>query len=117
MDAEPVDIALIKKCITVDIPCVPTAVGNIQKAVQKYVKFPGMDSEYCDSINELLDTAKNWCLRMEELHNKAKIHSINSSKGDTAAVFTDNAKVNIHEFLESAKIAYLGWGNSVQKAC
>ena len=48
MDAEPVDIALIKKCITVDIPCVPTAVGNIQKAVQKYVKFPGMDSEYCE---------------------------------------------------------------------
>ena len=65
-----------------------------------------MDSEYCESINELLDTVKNWCLRMDELHNEAKIHSINLCKGDTAVVFTDNAKVTIHEFLESAKIAY-----------
>ena len=113
MDAEPVDIALIKKCITVDIPCVLTAVGNIQKALKKYVKFPGMDSEYCDSINELLDTAENWCLKMEELHNEAEL----KSKGDTAdvGVFSDNAKVTSYEFLDSVKIAYLGWGNSLEK--
>ena len=57
IDVEPVDISLIKKCKTVDVPCIHDAVGNIQKALQKYVKRSGMDSEFCDSINELLDTA------------------------------------------------------------
>ena len=57
-------------------------------------------------------------MRAEELYNKAEIHSINTSKGDTAdvGIFSFNAKVTIYEFLESAEIAYLGWGNSVQKA-
>ena len=52
------------------------------------------------------------------LYNKAEIHSINTSKGDTAdvGIFSDNAKVTVYEFLEAAEIAYLGWGNSVQKA-
>ena len=118
MNMEPVDISLIKKYKTVDVPCVHTAIGNFQKALQRYVKFPGMDSEYCDSINELLDNAENWCLRVEVLYNKAEIHSINTSKGDTAdvGIFSDNAKVTVYEFLEAAEIAYLGWGNSVQKA-
>ena len=31
-------------------------------------------------------------------------------------VFSDNTKVTVYEFLEAAEIAYLGWGNSVQKA-
>ena len=31
-------------------------------------------------------------------------------------IFSDNAKVTVYEFLEAAEIAYLGWGNSVQKA-
>ena len=77
-----------------------------------------MDSEYCDVINDLLDDAENWCLKVERLYNKAEIHSINTSKGDTADVgmFSDNAKVTVYEFLEAAEIAYLGWGNSVQKA-
>ena len=77
-----------------------------------------MDSGYCDAINDLLDDAENWCLRVEVLYNKAEIHSINTSKGDTADVgtFSDNAKVSVYEFLEAAEIAYLGWGNSVQKA-
>lgn len=42
-----------------------------------------MDIEYCDTINELLDTAENWCLTTEELYDKAEIHSINTSKEDT----------------------------------
>ena len=52
------------------------------------------------------------------MYNKAEIHSINTSKGDTAdvGIFSDNAKVTVYEFLEAAEIAYLGWGNSVQKA-
>ena len=112
------NISLIKKLKTVDVPSVHTAVGNIQTSLQKYVKFHGMDHEYCDSINDLLDSAENWCLRIEELYNNAEVHSINTSKGDSAdvGVFSDNAKVTVYEFLESAEIAYLGWGNSVQKA-
>ena len=115
---EPVDISLIKKYKTVDVPCVYSAIGSIQKSLQRYVKFSGMDSVYCDVINELLDDAENWCLKVEELYYKAEIHSINTSKGDTAdvGVFSDNAKVSVYEFLEAAEIAYLGWGNSVQKA-
>ena len=31
-------------------------------------------------------------------------------------IFSDNSKVTVFEFLESAKLAYLGWGNSIQKA-
>ena len=118
MSMEPVDISLVKKYKTIDVPCVHTAIGNIQKALQRYVKFSGMDSEYCVLINELLDDAENWCLKVEVLYNKAEIHSINTSKGDTAdvGVFFDNAKVTVYEFLEAAEIAYLGWGNSVQKA-
>ena len=31
-------------------------------------------------------------------------------------MFSDNSKVTVFEFLELAELAYLGWGNSVQKA-
>ena len=118
IQTDAVDISLIKKYKTVDVPCVHSAIGNIQKSLQKYMKFSGVDSEYCGKINDLLDDTENWCLRVEVLYNKAEIHSINTSKGDTAdvGIFSDNAKVTIYEFLESAEIAYLGWGNSVQKA-
>ena len=84
IDTEPVDTSLIKKYKTVDVPCVHSAIGSIQKSLQRYVKFSGMDSGYCDAINDLLDDAENWCLRVEVLYNKAEIHSINTSKGDTA---------------------------------
>ena len=83
-----------------------------------YVTFPGVEYDYCDEINEFLDCAENWCLKVEEMYSKAEVHSINTSNGDSADVgtFSDNAKVTIYEFLESAEIAYLGWGNSKQKA-
>ena len=46
------------------------------------------------------------------------MHSTNTSKGDAVdvGVFSDNSKVTVFEFLESAELAYLDWGNSVQKA-
>ena len=118
LEMESADISLIKKYKTVDVPCVHAAVGTIQKSLQSYVKFSEMDFEYCDAINDLLDDVENWCLKVERLCNKAEIHSINTSKGDTAdvGIFSDNAKVTVYEFLEAAEIAYLGWGNSVQKA-
>ena len=115
---EPLDIPLIKKCKTVNVPSVHAAVEHIQKALQRYGKFSGTDTEYCDNINDLMDTAENWCLRIEEMYNKAEIQSVKSSKGDTSdvGIFSDNAKVTIYEFLNSAEIAYMGWGNSVQRA-
>ena len=113
-----VNIALLKKCKTVDVPAVNSAIGNIPKALQKYVGFNGMDSEYCDRIGELMDRAQAWCLDIEELYNKAEVHSINTYKGDALDVgeFSDNSQVTVFEFLESAELAYLGWENSIQKA-
>ena len=52
------------------------------------------------------------------MYNRAEVHSINTSKGETAdvGIFSDSAKVTVFEFLEAAELAYLGWGNSTQKA-
>ena len=80
IDTEPVDTSLIKKYKIVDVPCVHSAIGSIQKSLQRYVKFSGMDSGYCDAINDLLDDSENWCLRVEVLYNKAEIHSSNTYK-------------------------------------
>ena len=41
-----VNIALLKKCKTVDVLAVNSAIENVQKALQKYVGFNEMDSEY-----------------------------------------------------------------------
>ena len=43
---------------------------------------------------------------------------LETSKGDAAdvGVFSDNSKVTVFEFLESAELTHLGWGNSIQKA-
>ena len=38
-----VNIALVKNCKTTDVPADNSAIGNIQKALQKYVGFNGMD--------------------------------------------------------------------------
>jgi len=109
----PVDISLIKKYKTVDVPTVHSAVGSIQK----YVMFSGVEYDYCDEVNEFLYYAENWCLKVEEMSSAAEVHSINTSKGDTAhvGIFLDNATMTIYEFLEAAEIAYLGWGNSTRK--
>ena len=55
-----VDIVLLKKCKTVDVPAMNSAIGNVQKALQKYVGFEGMDSENCDRIDGLMNQAQNW---------------------------------------------------------
>ena len=70
------DIALLKKCKTVDVPAVNSAIGNVQKALQKYVGFNGMDSDYCDKIGDLMDQAQSWCVDIKDLYNKAEVHSI-----------------------------------------
>ena len=50
-----VDIVLIKKCKTTDILALNSAMGNIQKALQRYVGFDGMDHNYSDRIEDLMD--------------------------------------------------------------
>ena len=62
-----------------------------------------------------MDKAQAWSQDIEELYNKADVHSIYTSKGDAVdvGVFSDNSKVTVFEFLESAELAYLGWGNNV----
>ena len=57
-------------------------------------------------------------LDIVELYNKAEVYLINTSKGDAAdvVIFSDNSQGTMFEFLESAELAYLGWGNSIQKA-
>ena len=58
------------------------------------------------------------CGNFEEVYNKAEIHSINTSKGDSldVGIFCNNATVTVFEFLESVELAYLEWGKSIQKA-
>ena len=92
---------MLKKCKTVDVPAVDAAFGNIQRALQKYVSFEGIDAKFC-----------------EDLYNKTEVHSINTSKGEAAdvGIFSDKSQTTVFEFLEAAELAYLGRGNSVQKA-
>ena len=49
---------------------------------------------------------------------RLRFTQLETSKGDAAdvGVFSDNSQVTVFEFLESAELAYLGWGNSIQKA-
>ena len=65
-----------------------------------------------------MDQAQNWCLNIEDFYNKTEVNSINTSKGDAADVgmFSDNSQITVFKFLEAAELAYLGRGNSVQKA-
>ena len=51
-----------------------------------------------------MDEAQVWCQDIEELYDKAEVHSINTSKGDAAddRIFSDNSQVTVFKFLESA---------------
>ena len=69
-----------------DVPAVNSVIGNIQRSLQKYVGFEGMESEFCDGIENLLDQTQTWCLNIEDLYNKTEVQSINTSKGDAADV-------------------------------
>ena len=62
---EQADIALLKKCKTVDVLlAVNCKIGNIQRALQKYVGFEGMESNFCDVVESLMDQAQSWCLNI-----------------------------------------------------
>ena len=80
------NIALLKKCKTVNVPAANSAIGNIQKALQKYVGFNGMNAVHCDEMGDLMDRAQAWCLDVEELYNKPGVHSSYTSKSNMSDV-------------------------------
>ena len=55
-----VDISLIRKCNTIDLPALQSATKMCEKSLLKYLSFPGVDNSYCDRILTLLDNAEAW---------------------------------------------------------
>ena len=55
-----VDIALIRKCSTIDLPALQSASKTCEKSLLKYLSFPGIDNSYCDYISALLDSGESW---------------------------------------------------------
>ena len=49
-----VDIALIRKCNTIDLPALQSAAKTCEKSLLKYLSFQGIDNSYCDRISALL---------------------------------------------------------------
>ena len=68
-----VDIALVKKCKTTDIPALNIAVRNIQKSLLRYVGFKDIDFDYCNKIENLMDKAQIWAMDVVEVYNRAEL--------------------------------------------
>ena len=113
-----VDIALIRKCNTIDIPVLQSASKTCEKSLLKYLSFPEVDYSYCDRISSLLDSTESWALHVVQAYTSAEVHSIKGSPGDIAEVgiFSDNADKTVFEFLESFELGYIDWGNNRQCA-
>ena len=113
-----VDISLIRKCNTIDLPALQSATKTCEKSLLKYLSFPGVDNSYCDRISALLDNAEAWGSHIVQAYTNAEVHSIKGSPGDVAnvGVFSDNADKTIFEFLESFELGYIDWGNNRQRA-
>ena len=113
-----VDIALIRKCNTIDLPALQSALKTCKKSLLKYLSFPGVDYSYCVRISFLLDSAESWALHVVQAYTSAKVHSIKGFPGDIAdvGIFSDNADKTVFEFLESFELGYIDWGNNHQCA-
>ena len=101
-----VDLALIRKCNTIDFPALQSASKTCEKSLIKYFSFPGVDNSYCDLISSLLDNAESWALHVVQAYTRAEVHSIKGSPGDIAdvGIFSDNADKTVFQFLESFEI-------------
>ena len=101
-----VDISLIRKCNTIDLPALQSATKTCEKSLLKYLSFPGVDKAYCDRILALLDSAEAWGSHIVQAYTNAEVHSIKGSPGDIAyvGVFSDNADKTFFEFLESFEL-------------
>ena len=104
------DIALIRKCNTIDFPALQSASRNLCQSLS----FPGVGNSYCDWISSLLDSAESWALHVVQAYTSAEVHSIKGSPGDIAdvGIFSDNADKTVFEFLESFELGYINWGNN-----
>ena len=111
-----VDIALIRKCNTINLPALQSASKTCEKSLLKYLSFPGVDNFYCNQISSLLDSGEFWVLHIVQVYTNAEVHSIKGSPGDIAdvGVFSDNADKTIFEFLEAFELGYVDWGNNLQ---
>ena len=107
-----VNIALIRKCDTIDLPALQSASKTCEKSLLKYLSFPGVDNAYCDWIYTLLDNAESWALHIVRAYISAKVHSIKGSPGDVAdvGIFSNNADKTVFEFLELFELGYIDWG-------
>ena len=116
--ADYVDIALIRKYNTIDLPALQSATKTFEKSLLKFLSFPGVDNSYCDRISALLDSAEAWGSHIVQVYTNAEVHSIKGSPGDVAnvGVFSENADKMIFEFLESFELGYIDWGNNRQRA-
>ena len=104
-----VDIALIRKCNTIDLPALQSASKTCEKSLLKYLSFPGIDNSYCDRISELLDSAESWSSQIVQAYTNAEVHSIKGSPGDVAdvGVFSNNADNKSLNFLNHLNLAIL----------
>ena len=108
------DIALLRKCNTIDLPALQSASKKCEISLLKYLSFPGVDNSYCDKISKLLDRAESWAMSMVQAYTNTEVHSIKGSPGDFAdvGIFSDNADKIVFEFLESFELGYIDWGNN-----
>ena len=109
-----IDITLIRKCNSFDLPAFQSASKRFEKSLLKYLSFPGVDISYCDRISTLLDRAESWAMSMVQAYTSAEVHSIQGSPGDIAdiGIFSNNADGTVFEFLESFELGYIDWGNN-----
>ena len=112
-----VDIALIKKCNTIDLPALQSASKICEKSLLKYLSFPGVDNSYCDRISSLLDNTESWALHIVQAYTSTEVNSIKGSPEDIAdiGIFFDNADKTVFKFLESFELGYIDWGNNRQR--
>ena len=96
-----VDIALIRKCNTIDLPALQSPSKTCEKSLFKYLSFPGVDNSYCDRSSILLDNAESWALHIVQAYTRANVNSIKGSPGDIAdvGIFSDNTDKTISSFL------------------
>ena len=106
------DIALIRKCNTIDLPALQSVSKTCEKSLLKYLSFPDVDNSYCDGISTLLDNAESWALHIVQ----AEVHSIKGSPGDIADVGIFSNNKTVFEFLELFELGYIDWGNNRQCA-
>ena len=66
-----IDIALIRKCNTIDLTALQSASKTCEKSLLKYLLFPGVDNSYCDRISSLLDSAESWALHVVQAYTSA----------------------------------------------